>query len=55
MRISSAIRRKVERLNDVSQEVGDGHSSFDGEDNITSFERRTISLTVPYVEEKRLW
>ena len=55
VRISSAIRRKVERLNDVSQEVGDGHSSFDGEDNITSFERRTISLTVPCVEEKRLW
>ena len=55
VRISSAIRRKVERLSDVTQEVGDGHSSVDGEDNITSLERRAISLTVPCVEEKRLW
>ena len=55
VRISSAIRRKVERLSDVLQEVGDGHSSVDGEDNITSLERRSISLTVPCVEEKRLW
>ena len=55
VRISSVIRRKVERLNDVTQEVGDGHSSADGEDNITSLERRAISLTVPCVEEKRLW
>lgn len=55
VRISSDIRRKVESLNDVSQEVGDGHSSVDGEDNITSLERRAISLTVPCVEEKRLW
>ena len=55
VRISSAIRRKVERLNDVIQEVGDGHSSVDGEDNITSLERRAISLTVPCVKEKRLW
>ena len=55
VRISSAIRRKVERLGDVIQEVGDGHSSVDGEDNITSLERRAISLTVPCIEEKRLW
>jgi hypothetical protein len=52
VRISSDIRRKVESLNDVFQEVGDGHSSDDGEDNITSFERRAISLTVPCFEIK---
>lgn len=55
VRISSDIRRKVESLNDVFQEVGDGHSSVDSEDNITSLERRAISLTMSCFEEKRLW
>ena len=55
VRISSVIRRKAERVSDVFQEVGDGHSSDDGEDNITSLERRAISLTTACDEKKRLW
>tara|TARA_B110000008_G_C16739377_1_gene471976 strand:- start:47 stop:445 length:399 start_codon:yes stop_codon:yes gene_type:complete len=52
VRKSSGIRRKVESLNYVVQEVGDGHSSVDGEDNKTSLERRAISLTMLCVEKK---
>jgi len=55
VRISSDIRRKAESLNDVIQEVGDGHSSDDGEDNITSLEQRAISLTMSCAETRRLW
>jgi len=44
LRISPDIRRNAESSDDAAWEVGDGHSSEDGKDNITLPERRAISL-----------
>ena len=50
--ISRRIRRNAEIEGDATQEVGDGHSSEDGEDNTTSPMRRAISLrTCPRIKE----